>query len=193
MASKTQSPSKPDARKFSVTHMPDKESAPTSTTDRALLMCPRRSTRSSTLQRRRRTYKRGQLQSTRRHDEADHDVGTRQRHQPTHRGKAADTRGVNAEMIKHSTGRLNKHVPPQYIKAIKHHEQPPTWRDTTIKVIYKSGDPSLPSFYRPMCWIPILYKLLSSSSSSDYNPRETPTSPLTKQVSDQAAPRQTTY
>ena len=60
------------------------------------------------------------------------------------RGKEADTKGVNAEMIKYST-RRQKHVLRLYNRAIKHHEQPPpNRRDTAIKVIYKNGDLASP-------------------------------------------------
>ena len=72
------------------------------------------------------------------------------------RGKAADTKGINAEMIKYSTRRLKKYLLRLYNKSIQPHGQPPNWRDTTIKVEHKSGDPS-----SPMCSILILYKLFS--------------------------------
>ena len=49
-----------------------------------------------------RTRTRGQ-RSTAPLNDAVHYAGTQQRHQPTQKSKAADTRGVNAEMIKHST------------------------------------------------------------------------------------------
>ena len=52
-----------------------------------------------------------------------------------------------------------------YQKTQKHfklHEQsPPNWRDTTTKVMHKSGSPSSPSTCRPICSIPILYRLFS--------------------------------
>ena len=38
---------------------------------------------------------------------------------------------------------------------------PQEWRTTVIKVLFKDGDPKLPSNYRPISIIPILYKLLS--------------------------------
>ena len=100
------------------------------------------------------------------------------------RGNAANTRGVNAEMITNSTRKLNN----TYFDCTTKPSNPtsnhqPNWRDTTIKVIYKSGDPASPSYYRPICSIPILYKL-SSSSSGVYNSHWMPTSPLAKQASD---------
>ena len=40
------------------------------------------------------------------HDDTFHDAGTQQRHQPHQKNKAAKTKGVNADMIKHSTRRV---------------------------------------------------------------------------------------
>ena len=40
--------------------------------------------------------------------------------------------------------------------------QPPTsWRHSVISVIYKSGNAKEPQNYRPICIIPVLYKLFS--------------------------------
>ena len=65
-------------------------------------------------------------------------------------------------MIKYCTKRLKKHLPRLYNRAIKPHEQPPpNWRDTTVKSVYKSRDSASPPNCRPMCSIPILYKLCS--------------------------------
>ena len=103
------------------------------------------------------------------------------------RGKAGNTRGVNAEMITYSTRRLRTHLLRLYNKAIKTHEQPPpTWRNTTIKVTCKRKDPSSPSNCRPLVRSRSCTNSLASSSSGVYEPRWTPTSPLTKQASDQA-------
>ena len=38
---------------------------------------------------------------------------------------------------------------------------PMYWKETSMKVMFKSGDPQLPENYRPICIIPILYKLFS--------------------------------
>ena len=40
-------------------------------------------------------------------------------------------------------------------------EPPQTWRHTCIKVLFKKGDPKLPSNYRPISILPMLYKLFS--------------------------------
>ena len=40
-------------------------------------------------------------------------------------------------------------------------ETPSSWKKSVIKVLYKSGDPTEAKNYRPICIIPILYKLFS--------------------------------
>ena len=40
-------------------------------------------------------------------------------------------------------------------------EPPAAWKQSVISVIFKSGDPMLPHNYRPICIIPLLYKLFS--------------------------------
>ena len=65
-------------------------------------------------------------------------------------------------MIKHSTRRVKKQLPRFYNEVIKSNEEPPPiWRDTTIKVIYKSGYPSSPSNNRPICSILICHILFN--------------------------------
>ena len=98
------------------------------------------------------------------------------------RGSAADTIGVNAEMIKYSTrGLKKKHLLRLYNKATKLHEQPPPkWRDTTTKFIYKSGYPASPSNYRPICST----NSSANFSASDYNPHWTTTKPFESWLGD---------
>ena len=66
------------------------------------------------------------------------------------------------------------------------------WRDTTIKVTYRSGGPASPSNYRPSCSIPILHKLFSQLLFKRLQPTQDD-KPLTKQSSHRATPRQTTF
>ena len=163
--------------------------ATTHTADRILRICSQNSMRSSTRQRRRRTN-------------ANTRISTNNTKKPftmqelndainqLKRGKAADRRGVNADMIKYSTRRLiKKHVLRLHSKAIKPHEQlPPNWRDTTINVLCKSGNRASPSNKRPICSI-----VQTLQMEQGYNPRWTPTGALTKQASDGATPRLTTF
>ena len=45
---------------------------------------------------------------------------------------------------------------------LQQHQTPPQqWKQATVTVIHKSGDPKLPSNYRPISIIPLLYKLFS--------------------------------
>ena len=65
-------------------------------------------------------------------------------------------------MIKHSNRRIKNHLLRLCSKVIKpSDEPPPNLRDSAIQVICKSGDPSSSTNYRPICSIPILYKLFS--------------------------------
>ena len=78
------------------------------------------------------------------------------------KGTAADTRGFNAEMIKYSTRIVKEHVQRVANKVTRTSEElPPNWLDTTVKVSRKGENPSSPSNCRPICSIPILYKLFS--------------------------------
>ena len=107
------------------------------------------------------------------------------------RGKAADTRGVNAVMIKYSNRRL-KHTLTTTVqqRPSNSHKQPlPNGRS---KVIHMSGTHHHHGTTDPTVRSPSCTNSLASSSSSVYNPHQTPTSPLTKQPSDRAAPRQAT-
>ena len=97
--------------------------APTRMTDRASRTFLQTSLRSSTHRRRRHTNTK-HPQPTTTHDDTVHDVGTRQRINKLNRDKAADTRGVNAEMIQHST-KDQKLSLPLYHDATKPNEEPP--------------------------------------------------------------------
>ena len=49
-----------------------------------------------------------------------------------------------------------------YNDVIRQDVEPPSkWKSSMITVIFKDGDPTLPSNYRPITLIPILYKLFS--------------------------------
>ena len=77
-------------------------------------------------------------------------------------GRCRDTTGVLAEMLKEGGPTLRSHLLRLYNDVIPPHTtQPRQWKETTISVIHKSGDPQLPSNYRPISIIPILYKLFA--------------------------------
>jgi hypothetical protein len=77
-------------------------------------------------------------------------------------GKAADANGVVAEMIKMGGQKLHSAIANLFNDVLVNNaEAPEEWKHTRIKVIFKKGDPQLPSNYRPISILPILYKLLS--------------------------------
>ena len=79
---------------------------------------------------------------------------------------------------------------PKSSSQVRNH--PPNQRDSTINLVYKSGDSSSPSNHRAVCSIPVLYKLFCPFiRSPTTHARRTPNC-LTKQAADQAAPRRTT-
>ena len=92
------------------------------------------------------------------------------------RGEAADTRGLNAEVIKYSARRLLTH---------NHHQSGRTRRS---KLYTRAGTHDHKQTTDPSC-----ANSSGSSSSRNYNPRLTSTSPVTKQASDWSAPRQTAF
>jgi len=77
-------------------------------------------------------------------------------------GRCKDKSGIMAEMIKTGGEPIRRHLLLLYNDIKRPHAQPPTqWKQTTITVIYKAGDPKLPQNYRPIAIIPLLYKLFS--------------------------------
>ena len=78
------------------------------------------------------------------------------------KGKAADNNGIIAEMLTNGGHRLRTTLLHLYNDILKPDAPTPsTWQHTTIKVLHKSGDKQLPSNYRPIATIPLLYKLFS--------------------------------
>ena len=77
-------------------------------------------------------------------------------------GRCRDTNGILAEMLKEGGGNLRSHLLQLYNDVTSQHSTPPQqWKQTTISVLYKSGDPLLASNYRPIAIIPVLYKLFA--------------------------------
>ena len=77
-------------------------------------------------------------------------------------GKCKDTTGLIAEMLKNGGSTLHIHLQQLYNDVISPTATPPAqWKQTTISVIYKSGDAQLPNNYGPIAIIPLLYKLFA--------------------------------
>ena len=77
-------------------------------------------------------------------------------------GKCQDSAGIKAEMLK-NTGDSTRRVLLELFNSVLQgtSETPKSWRLSVVKVLYKSGDPADPKNYRPICIIPLLYKLFS--------------------------------
>jgi hypothetical protein len=78
------------------------------------------------------------------------------------RGKARDTSGIVAEMLKDGPDTLLQAILEVFNDVLAFREEPPKiWRQTRLTVIFKKGDPQLPGNYRPIAVIPVIYKLFS--------------------------------
>ena len=78
------------------------------------------------------------------------------------RGKAKDGAGLAGEMIKDGGHFLLQTLVRLFNEVLRPDAEPPSkWKASLVTVIFKDGDPALPSNYRPITIIPILYKLFS--------------------------------
>ena len=77
-------------------------------------------------------------------------------------GKASDAKGVCAEMFSVDCPILHELVLEIFNDVVKPGAQPPAeWRSSRLVVLFKKGDRSVPSNYRPIAILPVLYKLFS--------------------------------
>ena len=76
------------------------------------------------------------------------------------KGKASDNNGIRAEDIK------TRDDTRQIFNEVLKQEDctPETWRRTRVKVIYKKGSVEEVGKYRPICTLPSLYKLFSTTT-----------------------------
>ena len=76
--------------------------------------------------------------------------------------KAADSKGIVAELLKHSSDKLLEAIALLFEDVVKPQAMPPeSWKQTRLKVLFKKGDPRNVENYRPISVLPILYKLFS--------------------------------
>ena len=76
--------------------------------------------------------------------------------------KCADTAGIRAEMLKKGGEQLLGKLLELYNHILAGTlKSPASWKHSVISVIHKSGDAAQPQNYRPICIIPVLYKLFS--------------------------------
>ena len=77
-------------------------------------------------------------------------------------GKSRDRAGVCAEMLKNGGDLLMDAILQLFNDLLKPNSLPPgLWRESSITVLFKSGDLELPENSRPITIIPLLYKLFS--------------------------------
>lgn len=76
--------------------------------------------------------------------------------------KCADTRGVVAESLKHSSDDFLKVMAEVYNDILKPEAiTPESWKQIRLRVLFKKADPQKADNYRPITILPILYKLFS--------------------------------
>ena len=77
-------------------------------------------------------------------------------------GKAADEKGIIAEMLKHSGDGLPEVLADIFNDILKGGGGvPDDWKKTRLKVLFKKGDIRNPENYRPISILPIMLKLFS--------------------------------
>ena len=78
------------------------------------------------------------------------------------KNKCADEAGIVPEIIAAGGGPLAEELAAIFDDIIqKKSHAPESWRTSKIVVVYKKGEKQLPENYRPICIIPILYKIFS--------------------------------
>ena len=78
------------------------------------------------------------------------------------KGKAADEAGVVVEMLQKGGEKLAGIMAEVFTAIFKGQMEPPEyWTSATMKVLYKDGDDKDPANYRPICLLPIVYKVFS--------------------------------
>ena len=75
--------------------------------------------------------------------------------------KAADSSGIVVEMLQAGGTALREAIAELFTDVLNGEEDPASWRETRLKVLYKKGDPKLPENYRPIAVISILYKVFA--------------------------------
>ena len=78
-------------------------------------------------------------------------------------GKSPDNKGLLAEMLKQGGTKLRR-ILLQLMNSIIQPgaPAPEEWRESTFKVLFKGGDMKHAKNYRPICVLPLLYKLFST-------------------------------
>lgn len=78
------------------------------------------------------------------------------------KGKAADSHGLAAEFLRGAGEGMLKVIASMMTEIIRPNGNiPEHWREVLVRVLHKKGDTDDAANYRPICIIPILYKLFS--------------------------------
>ena len=78
------------------------------------------------------------------------------------RKKAGDAAGIVVEMMQHGGGQLAEVMADLFTAVLQEKALPPDyWKQAVIRVLHKSGDHRDPGNYRPICILPIMYKVFS--------------------------------
>ena len=76
--------------------------------------------------------------------------------------KAPDDNGIVAELLSNGSDLLLQMIADIFTAVLDPRTSVPGyWKASSIRVIFKKGDARLPENYRPICIIPIIYKLFS--------------------------------
>ena len=78
------------------------------------------------------------------------------------KGRAADDAGIVSELLDEASDELIQAIADIFSAILRPGEAiPAAWKSSSIRVLFKKGNPKLPENYRPICIIPILYKIFS--------------------------------
>ena len=79
------------------------------------------------------------------------------------KGKAEDGSGVRAEQLKNCSDRTKEKIRKMFNEMRRREDfTPRSWRKIRIQVIHKKGDREDVRNYRPICRLPVLYKLFAT-------------------------------
>ena len=79
-------------------------------------------------------------------------------------GKAKDGTGIRAEQQKNCSDDTKEKIRTIFNEiSLQEDFTPKSWRKICIQVIYKKGDREDPGNYRPICSLPVLYKLFATA------------------------------
>ena len=76
-------------------------------------------------------------------------------------GKCQDTRGMAAELLKHTGIGTRKLIDKTFTEIMRSGQIPKSWTKNTITVLHKAGDTTDAANCRPICILDITYKIMA--------------------------------